>query len=319
MGFSGTSLDDSNLNIQNYIKNGIGGVILFSENIESYEQAKCLTTELQSLTEIPLFISIDQEGGRVERTINIKNKLAHLSPRFLAETQNIEFIKNHTQIMAEELLSMGINMNFAPVLDVNTNLNNPIIGERSFSHKPEEVEKFSKPVYETFIENKIIPVVKHFPGHGNTGEDSHLVMPSVELSLEEMERVHIKPFKTAFENGVNAVMVAHVYYKAFDREKVPASLSENVIKKCLRQKLGFNGLIISDDMVMKGVTDYSNSLEACIKAIKASVDIFIFRDSNIEREELVENLAEQVKIGIIPESIIDSSMNRIIQMKKTIC
>ena len=115
----------------------------------------------------------------------------------LASTQSPELIKNHTQIMAEELKFMGVNMNFAPVLDVNTNVNNPIIGVRSFGCNAEDVIKYSKPVYKTFMENNIIPVGKHFPGHGETSVDSHLDMPVVELSFEELENTHIKPFKNA--------------------------------------------------------------------------------------------------------------------------
>ncbi|NLF83759.1 MAG: glycoside hydrolase family 3 protein, partial [Candidatus Gastranaerophilales bacterium] len=250
LGFPGTRLSDENLNIQKAIRKGIGGVILFTHNIESYEQTAQLSANLQEMAKIPLFVSIDQEGGRVERTGNVKDKVNYLSPGEIAATKTPEFAAQQAEIMVKELQSMGVNMDFAPVLDVNTNPKNPIIGIRSFGDTPEQVIKFAKPVYQTFMANNIVPVVKHFPGHGMTGEDSHLTMPSVDLSMDELERIHIAPFKQAIADGISAIMVSHVHYKAFNEEVMPASLSENVIKRYLRNKLGFEGIVISDDMVM---------------------------------------------------------------------
>jgi len=316
MGFVGTCLNSENKNIQNLVKNGLGGVIFFAENIDSYEQICNLSKDLQNIAKIPLFISIDQEGGLVERTVNIKNKIDYLTAMALASTQNLEFIKKHTQIMTEELKFMGINMNFAPVLDVNTNKNNPIIGVRSFGDRAEDVVKYSEPVYKTFIQNNIIPVGKHFPGHGETFADSHFDMPIVDLSLEELENVHIKPFKEAVNNGLDALMIAHVFYKAFNQKNIPASLSPEIITDYLKRKLNYKGLIISDDMVMGGISKHYNYLEACIKGINSGIDLFIFRNSDDEILKLIDELVNAVEKGLISIEKINESVEKIFFIKK---
>lgn len=315
MGFHGTELCKQNLNIQKALKSGLGGVILFSENIASYEQTAFLTSDLQKISTIPLFMSIDQEGGRVERTINIKNKINYLSPKVLADTGSVESTREQAQIMADELKSMGINMDFAPVLDVNTNPNNPIIGVRSFGNNPQIVIEHSQQVYKTLMNNNIIPVVKHFPGHGDTGEDSHHTMPRVELEMSELENIHIKPFKQAFLDGVNAVMVSHVHYTAFDAEPTPASMSPNIIDHYLKEKMGFNGIVISDDMVMGGVKNYYDTLESCIKGIEAGIDVFIFRNCTEEMLKLVYKLVEKVENGVLSIQRIDESVKKILNCK----
>lgn len=165
-GFRGTELDNENTIIQKAAKLGIGGIILFADNIKSYYQTSKLTQELQNISKIALFVSIDQEGGLVERTINIDEKINYLTPMALSATENVDYIKMHSKIMAQELKSLNINMNFAPVLDVNTNINNPIIGIRAISDNTDNVIKFSEPVYSILKQNNIIPVGKHFPGHG---------------------------------------------------------------------------------------------------------------------------------------------------------
>jgi len=316
LGFSGTCLNSENKNIQNLAKNGLGGVIFFAKNIDSYEQTRDLSAELQNISKIPLFISIDQEGGRVERTINIKNKINYLSPMPLASEKNPELIKNQTQIMADELKFMGVNMNFAPVLDVNTNINNPIIGERSFGRTAEDVIKYSGPVYKTFIENNIVPVGKHFPGHGDTSVDSHIDMPVVDLSLEELENIHIKPFKEAFNNGLDSLMIAHVFYKCFNNEVIPASLSKEIISDYLKETLNYKGLIISDDMIMGGISKHYNYLESCIKGINAGIDLFIFRNSDDEILKLIDELANAAEKGLISLERINESVEKIFFIKK---
>lgn len=318
LGFSGTGLNSENNNIQNLAKNGLGGVILFAENIKSYNQVQNLSKELQNRAKIPLFVSIDQEGGLVERTINIKNKIDFLTPMALAAANNPEPVKIHTQIMAEELKFMGINMNFAPVVDVNTNINNPVIGIRSFGSTAEDVIKYSEPVYKTFMQNNIIPVAKHFPGHGDTSVDSHLEMPVVDLSMEMLENIHIKPFKDAIDKGISALMVSHVFYKAFNNSSspLPASLSREIITDYLKGQLNYKGLIISDDMVMGGISKHYNYFDACITGINAGIDLFIFKDSGNEICELVDKITDAVEKNIISVDRINESVEKILFIKK---
>ncbi|MDD3014222.1 MAG: glycoside hydrolase family 3 protein [Candidatus Gastranaerophilales bacterium] len=317
MGFSGSVINDDNINILKVIKSGLGGIIFFADNIESHDQIKNLITDLQNAASIPLFTSIDQEGGLVERTINIKERTDYLTPMALASTGNPDNIKLHTHIMTQELKYIGINMNFTPVLDVNTNQNNPVIGIRALSNNTDEVIKFSKSVYKTFQENDIIPVGKHFPGHGEAGIDSHIDMPSIEMDIDKLEEIHIKPFKTAIQNNLDAIMIAHVNYSAFNKDsKIPASLSKEVITDYLKDKLDFKGLIISDDMDMGGITKHYDHIEACIMAINAGVDLFIFRDSSDENLELIDKLVMAANNNAVLEDRINESFNKILKFKE---
>lgn len=234
---------------------------------------------------IPPFLSIDQEGGRVERTENIRPK--RLSAR-TAFNKGEEFLKKQSEEISKELSDYGINLNFAPCADVNTNPNNPIIGERAFSNNPDDVIKGTNIFIEASRKHKIIPCVKHFPGHGDADKDSHLTLPVIDLPMELMENIHIKPFKSAISNSIEMIMVAHLHCTCFNQDVIPASLSKEVISY-LRNNLNYDGVIITDDMVMKGVEAYG-SLEACIMAIHAGVDMFIFRNSDDKTLEMIEKL-----------------------------
>jgi len=313
LGFSGENLDDNNINIQNSIRNGLGGVILFEENITSYEQSAKLSENLQNIASTPLFISIDQEGGRVERTTNIKDKANYLSP---GELETTEETRIQADLISKELGFMGVNMNFAPVMDVNTNKNNPIIGIRSFGNDTGRVSEFAREVYKSFMANSIIPVAKHFPGHGDTSEDSHQTMPVVNLDIEELDTRHISPFKQAIKDGVDLIMVNHAHYTAFDTEPIPASLSKNVIKHYLRDRLGYQGIVVSDDMVMGGIKNYYKACEACIKGIEAGIDLFVFRNFSDEPPNIVEKIYEEIQAGRICEDRINRSVERILLCKK---
>lgn len=311
MGLEGENLSGKNLVAM--LEQGLGGVIFFKENIKTETQFKNLIREINSHASIkPLFLSIDQEGGRVERTQNLYGGSKYKSAGDSAFL-GAEFIKEQTAAIAEELRKFGLNMNFAPVLDVNTNPENPIIAERSFSDNPEIVASCARISANTYLEHGIIPVGKHFPGHGDTSVDSHISMPVVDLSLEELENVHIYPFKKLID--IPAIMVAHVYYPCFDTEKIPASVSVNIVKKYLRNTLHYQGLIISDDMKMGGIQNYS-ALEACKAAIKAGVNMFIFRSSDDDTVSLIDLLEKEVNSGNIDAAYIDYSYKKIIETKE---
>lgn len=284
LGLEGPELQ-SNPNLTKALKNGLGGVIFFTQNIKTVEQFTNLILDIKNEASIAPFLSIDQEGGRVERTENIYNGKKYLSGGKCRE-KGENFAKEQTAQIAQELKDFGINLNFAPVLDVNTNPNNPIIGERAFSSDTDEVIKFGRIVVDTYLENGIIPCGKHFPGHGDASVDSHLELPEIHLSMTEMEDKHIRPFK---EVKVPMIMVAHLHCLAFDKEKIPSSLSKTVIGY-LRDKLCYKGLIITDDMVMGGVLGMDGT-KACTQAIKAGVNLLLYRDSNDDTIQIVENLA----------------------------
>ena len=295
------------------LSKGLGGVIFFTKDIQSIKQFKDLITEIKGTAIIPPFLSIDQEGGRVERTENIHGGKKYLSARYAFE-KGEEFLSDQTEEMAQELKNYGINLNFAPCIDVNTNSNNPIIGERAYSSNPEDVIVAEKIVSGIYRKNGIIPCIKHYPGHGDANADSHLTLPEINLTMEEMIKYHIKPFEYAIKNGADIIMAAHLHCKCFDKEKIPTSLSQSALNY-LRKELGYNGVIISDDMVMKGVADFGE-VEAFLLGIKAGINLFIYRNSSLEILDIIESIYQ---IAIKNEEIkqkIEESYERIIKLKE---
>lgn len=311
-GFSGNIVFNKYFN--ELLSSGLGGVIFFTHNIDSEKQIKELITNINKKALIPPFMSIDQEGGRVERTEKIHKGKKYLSAQNAYE-MGLSFLQDQTKQIALELKSYGINMNFAPVLDVNTNKDNPIIGERAFSDKVDEVIAASKVVIKEYEKYKIITVGKHFPGHGASNSDSHKTLPSIDLHITDLMENHIRPFEEAIKANIPAIMVAHVVYPALEDEILPASISKQIINDLLIDNLGFNGVIMTDDMEMNGIKGLSR-LEACTKAIKAGINMFIYRDTTKDIYNLINNLEKAVIDGNIKEELIDISVQKIIKLKQ---
>ena len=293
------------------LEKGLGGVIFFTKDIQSEKQFKSLIQEIKSQAIIPPFLSIDQEGGKVERTEYIRPK--RLSARYAFE-KGPDFLERQYDEISRELQDWGINLNFAPCVDVNTNPNNPIIGERSFSSDSNKVIEGMEIFVNSSRKYNVIPCVKHYPGHGDADKDSHLTLPQIDLTLDKMKSVHIKPFEIAIKNNIEMIMAAHLHCTCFDKETIPASLSKNAIEY-LRKTLNYSGVVISDDMVMKGVQDYG-SLEAVIKGINAGLDMFIFRESNKETLDMIENLCKLVKSDEFLKNKVIESNKRIKALKQ---
>lgn len=295
-------------NLNTALKKGLGGVIFFTKDIPSEEQLAKNIKIIKQEASIPPFISIDQEGGRVERTENIRPK--RLSAKYAFDTGKL---KSQSDEIAKELKQWGFNLNFAPCTDVNTNPKNPIIGERAFSDNPDKVIQGADTVINSMRSNGIIPCVKHFPGHGDADKDSHLTLPVIDLPLNEMENIHIKPFKHSVKNNIEMIMAAHLYCPCFDKEPIPASLSANVIGY-LRNTLGYNGVIISDDMVMQGVQNYG-AIEACLMGIRAGLDMFIFRNSNDKTLSIIDELCKIIEKDKLLREHVMASFERITKLK----
>ena len=293
------------------LQNNLGGIIFFTPDIQNAKQFKNLIFECKALAKTQPFLSIDQEGGRVERTENLHNGKKYLSAKYAFE-KGLDFLENQTCQIAKELKNYGINLNFAPCIDVNTNPDNPIIGERSFSSNPDDVIKAEKIVSAAYRKNGIIPCVKHFPGHGDANTDSHLTLPEIHLSLDEMEKTHIKPFK-ACAKDIEMIMAAHLHCTCFEKEKIPTSLSKNALVY-LRQKLGFKGVIISDDMVMKGVAKFGTA-EAIEMGILAGLNMFIYRNSNPETINAIELVAEKAYNNKGLSENIEKSFEKVMNLK----
>ncbi|CDE43481.1 glycoside hydrolase family 3 domain protein [Clostridium sp. CAG:768] len=293
------------------LEKGLGGMIFFTKDIQSKDQFKNLVSDIKSKALIPPFLSIDQEGGRVERTENIHNGKKYLSAKYAYE-KGEDFLRNQTKEIALELKSYGLNLNFAPCIDVNTNPNNPIIGERAFSSNSDAVIKCEKIVSQTYRENGIIPCAKHFPGHGDANADSHLTLPKINLPLEEMEKTHIKPFASCAKT-IEMIMVAHLHCTCFEKDIIPTSLSKNAISY-LRNKLGFEGIIISDDMIMKGATKFG-FVNACEMGIRAGLNMFIYRNSTPEIINIIETIAQKALTDKELQEKIENSFEKINNLK----
>lgn len=289
----------------------IGGVVLFGENIDTAEQTKQLIMDFQSHTEIPLFIGIDEEGGRVSR-LHASGKLEIVeipSAQKIGNTKDIQVAYDMANEIGRELYSLGFSVDFAPVADVNTNPNNVVIGDRAFSSDPIEAGEMVIAFINGLNANKISACVKHFPGHGDTTEDSHKGMAVAKHTLEEMQQIEWIPFKRAIEQGVEFVMAGHITTPNATTDNLPASLSYGMLTEQLRNHLNFQGIIITDALDMGAVTQYE---DASFMAIKAGADMVLMP---FELEKSYAHLCDAVKDGIISEQELNEKVKRILSLK----
>ena len=330
VGFRGTEISKDSYITETIKDVKIGGVILFDfdvpsksfpRNILNPEQTKELISNLQNYSSIPLFIAVDAEGGRINRLKPEYGFSEFLSPEKLRKIGKHEFTKQEALKLSQELKDLGFNMNFAPVVDVNINPNNPVIGAlgRSFSSDPQEVVLHAQAFIEAHNQNNIIAVVKHFPGHGSSLEDSHFGMVDV---TETYKKEEIIPYKLLQEKGLlSAVMTAHIFNRNVDKD-YPVTLSYNFLNDILREEISFEGVVISDDMQMEAIANYYGIEDAVARAINSGCDILLF--SNNSRAGFDEGLSykvqkiiyEAVENGRISEERIVEASNRILNLKR---
>lgn len=293
----------------------VGGVLLYKKNYKNYEEMINLVNkikELNSKNKIPIFISIDQEGGRVNR---IPNEFENLpgATKLVEKSVEEDLVKMSGEITGEMLNKLGIDMNFAPVLDIKRFKDTHAIGDRAYSNDVEKVSKYGIEYMKALQENNIISVVKHFPGHGATKEDSHFKLPKINCDFEKLENEDMKPFKIAIENKVDGILIGHLKINKVTLN-LPASMSRRFITKYIRKKYRFNGLVISDDVRMKGVRIRYGKDNAVKKAFLACNDIVIFKyDNDISVIDKIVNLAKENKIEM---KRINSSVRRILKVKQ---
>ena len=316
VGFVGTKVTSE---ISEMIKDyHVGGIIYFRRNIKSLIQVSNLSNELQVLSinqrmGLPLIISTDQEGGIVHRLIGGTHFPGSM---VLGATKNVELAKRMGQAIAKELKTLGINMDFAPVLDVNCNSLNPVIGVRSFGEDPFWVAKLGVAFIKGVQAEGIIACGKHFPGHGDTVVDSHLSLPVVKHDRNHLEKVEFYPFIQAIQAGVDSIMTAHVCFPSIEpKEDIPATLSYNVLTNLLRKELGYTGIIITDCMEMKAIADGFGISEGAIMSIKAGSDIVLVSHSINKQKQAIEMVIEAVRKGEISEERINQSVLRILKLK----
>lgn len=300
----------------------IGGVILYSSrgNIVSTEQVSELCESMQSLASAsktwPLFIGIDQEGGLIMRITEGVTLFPGNMALGAANDENLA--AEAAGVIARELASLGINMNFAPVADVNNNPLNPVIGVRSFGSSPDLVSRLASAMAASFSREGIIPSAKHFPGHGNTGTDSHTGLPLISSTREELEKNEIPPFRALIMAGVETVMTAHVLVPALDGT-LPATLSPTILGM-LRKEMGFPGVIITDSLGMGALKKNRTIAESAVEAFNAGADILLFgADKGYEEKEhfaVYETLLEACRSGRISQQRLDEAVGRILELKK---
>jgi beta-N-acetylhexosaminidase len=312
VGFTGTSVTPD---LTSFIKEyKPGGVILFSRNLVSVDQIVQLTNDLQRCSShSPLLIAIDQEGGRVSR---LPKGFTIFPPcGVLGRCNSTELAYAAAATIAKELRAVGVNMNMAPVLDVNSNPDNPVIGDRAFGSTPEIVSELGWATAAGLQDHQVVACGKHFPGHGDTNADSHKELPVVEAVRERLEMIEFPPFRHAVAQGVATMMTAHVLYRALD-EKLPATLSPAIVTNLLRHELRYDGVVLTDDLEMHAIIDHYGIEDAAVRAVLAGCDILLIcKDRN--REVAAFTAIEQaVASGIISIERLDQSAARIARVKE---
>lgn len=314
-GFDALEINDHALNlIKNY---KVGNVILFARNVETPEQVFKLNQSLQKLAleeiGIPLFISIDQEGGMVTRINNGATFFPGAMTMAATGDSNNAYLSG--KYMGMELISLGINMNYAPVLDVNNNPKNPVIGVRSFSDNPDTVAEFGTAFIKGMQEN-VIATGKHFPGHGDTHVDSHLALPMVPYGMDRLNKIELVPFKRAIQEGIKAIMTAHINFPALTENGLPTTLSKRCMTGFLREELGYEGLIVTDCMQMKAIQDNYTTVGASLTAIQAGANILCICHSEELQSGAVKHIKESVLNHKLSMDTINERVSRVLKFKE---
>ena len=310
-------------------KYNLGGFILFKENIENNQQIISLLRDIQANVDTPLFFATDQEGGRVHR---LKQGVSGCGNMAITATNNPANAYTMSKLIGDELYSLGINTNFAPVIDVNSNRDNPIIGVRSYSDDPAVVTQYARESLKGLADANVIACVKHFPGHGDTSLDSHHSAVTLNKGLDELEKVELLPFRK-LANDYDMVMTAHISMPKLDDTQhtsiatgeklyLPATLSHKIITKLLKEYMGFKGLVVSDAMDMKAIATHFGEIEATKMAIYAGVDIVLMpvrvwcEDNIYKLDELFVSLEKEYIENQGFAKAVDTAYDKVITYKK---
>lgn len=273
-----------------------GGYILMGDNYRTLAKTREYVEKLQSLAKTPLIITTDEEGGSVQRIANVTNRPATDIPFMyqVGQTGDTDKAKTIGRVLAEEMRTIGINVDLAPDADVYSNPYNTVIGQRSFSSDPEVVAKMSLAVANGMEENGVMAVYKHFPGHGNTATDSHSALPIIEYTRAELDATDLVPFKNAIKNGAKAIMVGHIALPNITGDNIPASLSKKLTTDLLRNELGFKGLIVTDGLNMGALVNNYADADIYRMAVEAGADLLVLpSDPELAFQTIKENISEE--------------------------
>lgn len=317
-GFEGTTVTRETEDL--ILNHHVGGLILFDRNYRNPEQLYTLTRDLQAVAQaspsgLPLFISVDQEGGRIAR---LKAPFTPFPPPIsLDKTRSEDLAYEFGRALTRELHDTGVNLDYAPVLDVHTNPDNPVIGDRAFSTDPEWAGRLADAFMRGCRDSGMIPVGKHFPGHGDTHLDSHHDLPWVDKDTAALDAVELAPFVHAVQNGLEAIMTAHVMYPAWD-DQLPATFSKHILRDILRGRLGFEGVIVSDDLEMKAVERHFAFDTFAERGVEAGLDVFLICHNRDKVLALHEQLNRGLECGRILHREVERSVARILKLKSQI-
>ncbi len=315
IGLSGLTLTSEEK--QFIVENDIGGVVLFARNVQSPEQIAALTKELQNLrhqttSKAPLFIGIDMEGGRVAR---LKAPFTQWPPiKKLGDMDSPNAAFSLAYFMGMELKSVGINLDFAPCIDIFTNPQNTVIGDRSPGIDAELVARIGSALVRGYVKADVIPCPKHFPGHGNTLIDSHEDLPIEDATLDRLKAVELIPFRKAFRSRANMLMTAHIKFTNVDPEW-PVTLSELFLKKILRQDLRYRGLIITDDLDMKALAKHYDKKKIPVQALKAGADLLLYCNEPDSPPKALEGITKSLESGELNKKDLETTYKRILDIK----
>jgi beta-N-acetylhexosaminidase len=312
VGFPGLRIDDE---LAALMDAGVFGAILFKRNVSEGDPAAtaALCRELKERAGRPFILSVDQEGGRVARLRGAP--FTALPPmRELGAGGDAARVERAGRLLAHELRAVGFDWDFAPVLDVDTNPQNPVIGDRAFSRDPQEVGRLGVALARGLEAGGVASCGKHFPGHGDTTTDSHLTLPRLPHDLERLRAVELVPFRAFAEAQLSSLMTAHVLFDAIE-PGVPATMSARVLDGLLRRELGFDGVLVSDDLEMKAIADHYSVEEAAVQGTLAGVDLFLVCHRADVQRRAIEAVVRAVESGRIPRARIEEAHRRLARLE----
>ncbi|HKO52512.1 MAG TPA: beta-N-acetylhexosaminidase [Polyangiaceae bacterium] len=305
VGFHGQTVSDD---LSRLLRRGVSGVIFFSRNVGQPAEVAELTSAIKRRAGRPVSLSLDQEGGKVRR---LRQGFSELPPmRALGETGSARLAYEVGKLMGRELRAVGFDMNYAPVLDVDTNPDNPVIGARSFGRSPELVSKLAVALAGGLESAGIAACGKHFPGHGDTSQDSHLALPRLPHSLERLQQVELQPFAAAIAAGVPSLMTAHVLFEPLDAH-YPATMSRPVLHGLLRETMRYDGLVVTDDLEMRAIADHYGIEEAVVRGLDAGVDQFLCCHTAELAHRAIEAVVHAVETGVISREVLATANRRV--------